>query len=308
MVAALLGCTAWAQTTKAKPKRARLPTWEKFPSDIFFKDAFRESLVGSRPARLGSERAMPKPIDNKPPSGNGHASGSGWSKIVSAETLQDEVKSLRISIEQHVITPGRFSSGDHKEVRREFSELAALFAVIAEFDGRVRWTKEAPTARDLFARAAMNAKVTSVQAFNEAMQRKFDLQELVRGGSLQIAESASGRASWENVCDRGPLMERFTLCYDEGIAQWTASVAEFRSKKARIKHETELLKMFSVILTKEGMEDAGDEDYESYCKQLTAAAEALLRAVEDNDPEAARRAASDVGKCCDQCHGDYRAK
>ena len=213
---------------------------------------------------------------------------------------------LQIGLQQSVTTPGRFSGGGYREVRKQFSELAALFAVIQNYDGQVRWKQQAAQARDAFARAAANAKVTSSQAFNDAKQRKLDCEELVRGGTLASNKPASPENDWENICDRAPLMQKFTGSYDEGLLIWTSNASEFEKNLANVKREAELLKLFAKVLTQEGMEDAGDDDYEAYCSQLGNAADGVLQAVINKDAKAARTATSLVGKSCADCHEDYR--
>ncbi len=299
ILAVLLPFDAFA----AKPKRARLPKWDKFPSDVFFKDAFKEGLVGKRPATLGGAKAKTpsQPTGNEPTK----ESGQLWSELASAQTLEDEIKSLQIAVQKSVTTPGRFSGGGYQDVRRQYTELATLFAVISDYDGKVRWKKEAPIARDAFARAASNAKVTSIQAYNDAKLRKQDLEELVRGGTLTTAKPVSKKNDWSRICDRGPLMERFTGCFDDGLMVWT-SLSEFSKNKLNIKREAELLKLFAVVLQQEGMEDAGDDDYDAYCKQLGTAADKVIQAVRNDDATAAREATSAVGKSCTACHDDYR--
>ena len=154
--------------------------------------------------------------------------------------------------------------------------------------------------------AAANAKVTSTQAFNQAKLRKFDLEELVRGGTLVSSKKSEPDKDWSVICDRGPLMQRFTESFDEGLMIWTSSESEFTKNSANIVREAELLKLFAEILQRDGMEDAGDEDYDSYSQELSKASDAVLRAVRDKDAKAARVATSLVGKSCTQCHEDYR--
>ena len=289
----------------AKPKRAALPKWDKFPSDIFFKDAFQEGLVGPRPATLGGATKSSSSNEPKSPTGN-TSTGFAWSQVVSPETLEDEVKSLNLQVQKSVTTPGKFSGGGYQDVRRQFTVLATLFAVIANYDGKVRWIDQAPHARDAFARAAANAKVTSIQAFNDAKQRKLDLEELVRGGTLNSNKPASKENDWERVCDRRPLMQRIETGYREGLEIWAGKPSAFEANLAKVKREAELLKLFGVVLMREGMEDAGDDDYDAYCRQLVDAADAMVRAAQDKDAAAAKAANGRINKSCVQCHDDYR--
>ena len=300
----VVSCTLGQEISR--PKRAKLPKWETFPSDVFFRDAFQEGLIGTRPAKLGGVSPWGSPTRTQKTEAS-NAAGVAWNRLVAPETLEDEVKSLHLAVQKTVTTPSQFSGGGYQDVRRQFTELATLFAVISEFDGKVRWKQESPLARDLFARAAANAKVTSIQAFNEAKQRKIDLEELVRGGTLTSSTPTEGKNNWERICDRAPLMERFTACFDEGIVIWSANPNSFKQNLNNLKREAELLRVFAAVLTQAGMEDTGDADYEAYCRQLGKAAEQVLNAVESNDPAAAREAASEVGKTCLQCHDGYRA-
>jgi hypothetical protein len=270
-----------ANDEKSTAVRAPLPAPEAFPVDVFFKDAFREALVGDRPSRLGQTGSpSANPIRRLAPTKSGD--GSEWSILVSAETLESEVKALQMSVDQNITTPARFSSGGFEVARREFSELAVLFAVIGEFDGKVRWHDQAPLARDRFARAAANAKVSSPQAFQ------------------------ARSTDWAHVADRRPLMERFAFRYDEGIQKWAANATEFSEHKAAITREAELLRMFATVLTRDGMEDAGDEDYDAYCRELVSATDDLLEATRVEDYAAARAAAGKIGQACSRCHEDYR--
>ena len=303
LLSVLLASTASAQPA-AKPKRAALPKWEKFPSDIFYKDAFKEGLIGPRPATLGGQTKSTYP--DKPNPDNDKPAGFAWTQVISPQTLEDEVKSLNLQVQKSVTTPGKFSGGGYQDVRRQFTELATLFAVIANYDGKVRWIDEAPHARDAFARAAANAKVTSIQAFNDAKQRKLDLEELVRGGTLNSNKPTIKENDWEKVCDRRPLMQRIETGYREGLEIWAGKASSFEANLAKVKREAELLKLFGVVLMREGMEDAGDDDYDAYCRQLIDAAEAMVRAAQDKDAVAAKKANGLINKSCVQCHDDYR--
>ena len=287
---------------QSKPVRARLPSPESLKTDIFFQDAFAEGLRGARPAKLGMSSAVnASRVAAKPEA----PAGFQWSTVVSARTLEDEVKSLQIQLQQTITTPGKFSGGGYLKARSMFTELATLFSVIHQYDGKVRWKPDAALARDLFTRAAANTKTTSIQAFNEAKNRKFDLEELVRGGRLVSEKKAKSDGDW-SLINRAALMQRFTQSYDEGLAIWTRNTDKVAEYKSDIERESELLMMLSRVLTQNGMEDGGDEDYATYSRKLEESANDVLEAVRANDPEAARLAASAIGQACTACHEDYK--
>src|SRR5205823_10891788 len=107
----------------------------------------------------------------------------GWSGLISAATIEDAIKSLKQQVDKEVTTLSDFKGKGHKLARRDYSLLAMLFGIAAEYEGDVRWKKDAAVARDAFARSAANFKVATDQAFNEAKARKEELTELVSGSA-----------------------------------------------------------------------------------------------------------------------------
>ena len=115
------------------------------------------------------------------------ASGFAWSKLISSETLEDEVKSLQKQVSENVTTPAKFKGGGFKAGRKQFTELALLFGIIAQYDADVRWKDKAIGVRDLMGRAGQNCKVGTDASFAEAKLRKDDLEQLVQGASINAS-------------------------------------------------------------------------------------------------------------------------
>src|SRR5207253_5131979 len=87
----------FAQTKAPKAvKRVQPPKFSK--TDPFYADAFKEGLVGERPADLGKAAAVAtgSTVANSsaPAAGSGGpaASGAGWSRLISATTIEDSIK------------------------------------------------------------------------------------------------------------------------------------------------------------------------------------------------------------------------
>jgi len=229
-----------------------------------------------------------------------------WSEIISQTTLEDYIKSMKLQVDENITSPGRFAGRGYKVSRRQFSMLAMLFAVVAEYDDEVRWQEYAPTARDQFARVAANSKVGTIQVFNEARQRKEDLQSLVGGGAIPLRPQSEAAATWENVCDRSPLMQWFDAIHSDKILPWTGSVREFNSHKEELLREAEMMAMLATILSKEGMEDGLDDGYTEFCETLKAAALDIVIAVQLNNQQQAQTAAGVITTSCSDCHDFYR--
>ncbi len=141
-----------AGSDQKKEQFAAPPTkWDSRVNDVFFPDA-RAVLVGPRPPALtASVTGTAQKIAGASPSSNsagGMDTGTAtWSKLISADTLQDEVKSLAPLLADDVKTQQGFLGGGYKKSRRTLSLLAAAFAIVNEYDGDVRWKNQAARAR-----------------------------------------------------------------------------------------------------------------------------------------------------------------
>lgn len=287
-------------------RRARHPDWQDVPSGIFFEDAFRDGLTGPRPKVRGAKTGKRNSQPDTKPSEAAESSGFAWSQLISASTIENEIKAIKPRVEDSVKTAGHFKGRGYLEARREFSIAAVLFAIIADYDGEVRWKKSAPIARDALARVAANAKVGTTPVYREAKQRILDLDDLIRGSTL-AGNPNWDAIDWGELFDRGPLMLRLEQSHQERLAKWLASKREFNAQRERIVHEAELVAMLAQVLATEGMQDADDDEYTSYCEMLREASQAVIDAVNRNDYDSARQSAGEIYKSCSECHELYRA-
>jgi hypothetical protein len=285
-------------------KRARPPKWSKEVLDVFFEDA-RTELVGTRsnygePTAIGSTNSTPLPADAA-----GATPGSGWSKLIDAETIETEIKRLGQSIAKEVTTPTAFKGGAFEDCRRDFSVLAALFAIVAEYDGEVRWQDSAAGLRELFARAGRNCKVGNDSTFREAAQRKQDLSDLIAGSrpKLPAAEKA---AKWGEVADLAPLMQRLNAAHEERLTKWLANQREFEQHQVDVRHEAQLVAAIADVIGREGFDYWDEEDYGHHARELREAASDTAAAVELENYEQAQKAVSRATMACAACHELYR--
>jgi hypothetical protein len=311
----LVAPSGWGQTIK---KRAELPKFNPAAKQgIFFDNVFEQGLQGPRPANLGQAPAASQPHGSsaaQPLAANGSSSASGagsaaglhgWSKILSPATIEDEIKALKLSTDQSVTTPTKFQGGDYRTVRRDFSILAMLFAIIAEYDGDVRFKDSAAAARDAFARTAANAKVGTSQVYNEAKQRRDQLTDLLNGSKIE-GERGEPKANWAEVVGRAPLMQRLEFAFDGKVQPGTSNPNEFKANASELRQNAEIIAAIAEVLKQEGMEDAGDETYDEHCDTMKKAALEIVDALKNNNQDAAAKAAGQIGQACSQCHESYR--
>jgi hypothetical protein len=294
---------------KAKASRALPPRWPKAVTDVFFTDA-REKLIGERP-NYGTATIAVTNTPGPSNSGSGDAAESAassfaWSKLISRETIEDEVKSLQKEVSENVTTPAKFKGGGFKAGRKHFTELALLFAIITQYDNEIRWKDKARGIRDLMARAGYNSKVGTDATYTEAKLRKDDLEQLVRGGSVNAPEG-NPDAKWDKIADRSPLMQRLEQAQQQGVAPWTANSGEFNKNADAILREAELIAAIAEAIQQEGFEFSDDETYAGFARQMRDAALEVVGAVKSKNYDAARAASGNLEKACSGCHEGFRS-
>lgn len=287
-----------ATTTAAEPpKRAAPPTWTPDVVDAFFPDA-REALEGERPtsASAASAEITEAEADDD---------AFSWSRIVSAETLDTEVKRIASSLTEPLASATAFKAGGNKQCHNAFSLLAVLWAVVEEYDGEVRWQRDAAALRDSFSRSARTSRAASDQAFADAAARRTELDDLIRGGKV-----ASGNAAavehWSDIALRKPLMQRMQTAVQERINPAMSDAPTFARAAVDVQHEAQMLALLAEVIRREEYEYWDDDMFNEYADELRDAAAELSRAASANDYEAARTAAGRAAQACVACHDGYR--
>jgi hypothetical protein len=305
--AVVVACCAAAMLLAAEPRKKHEgvspPTWSADDLNAFFPDA-RTKLVGARPDYQKAQAVAAKNGSGDANSAQAKSAG-GWSKLIDAETIETEIKRIPPSLAKATKSPSEFKGGGYKECRRDFSLLAMLFGITAEYDGDIRWQDASPALRDLFSRAGHNCKAGSDQTFQDAIQRRQDLTDLIAGTRPKTKE-AERKADWPKVADRPPLMQRMNVAHEDRLKKWLASKDEFTAHHDDAKHESQLVAAIADIIGHEGFEYADDEKYAKWAKDLRRAAADVSAAVETDNYDQAREANNRMTKACADCHESFR--
>ena len=270
--------TVWLYAQgKQQIKRAKLPDFKNRQDlKIIFFDNPQARLNGPRQintAPMNTAGANPvNPTDGN----NGGPSVTGeWASLISNTTLEDEIKATKLEIDKVVGIPGKFKGGDYQFARLHFSTLAAMFGVIAEYDGDVRWKQQALGARDAFGKVAANCKVGTDASYNESKLRKADLEDLVGGASPDLKPNPDD-FTWGKLMDRAPIMQRLEIALEERLKPQTSDAGAFEDNVESVMHEAELVAAMAEILMKPEMEDGEDEDYMSFSNRMKAAGREIV--------------------------------
>jgi cytochrome c556 len=309
LVAALLVIQSPAMPTPQDERRVKKVTRVKRPvfkerdwDGIYFKDLFKDALVGDRPEKAAPDPKVPAAVAEAGPSAS--ATKFRWSTIIGRETLEDEIKRVANQLNSEITTPIKFKS-EYAQAHQSFSMLSMLFAIVHEYDDEVRWKKFAPDAQASFQRAAASSRVGTIQAYENCKRKKQDLTEMVRGGNFIGGEEVPETLNWGAVIDRSPIMERLEAA-NQNLKQMTANEREFTSELAKLVHESQIVAATALILTQENMTDADDDGYRDFAMAMHEAAMEIVQAAKNQDFESATRAANRLNQSCDDCHSEWR--
>ena len=292
------------QTSKTQPprriKRVAKPVFEDEQGEgVFFKDVFEEALVGKRPPVPSASS-----LASNASAGADDSAGKTWSRLISAATLEDEVKSLQQNLSRDLTTASRFRS-DHTKIQKSFEQLSLMFGVIREYDAKVRWKADAAVAQRSFETAAVAARAGDETGFASSMRSTEDLVQLVRGDRFPGKAKPPEKLDWSSVTGHSPIMKRLQELQDE-VKAATSNEKEFKKQQPRIVHTAELIALLAEAVQQEDMDYADDEDYVAYAKQMSAAASAAAKASRNNNYQSLSTAINGVGQSCAACHGDFR--
>ncbi len=306
-VLVLVGVSVIIPHVRADERRAPKPEVDPATlKGIFFSD-INDAFRGEKPT-IASVRATAPPV--APPSAGATSSETAvtgnelWSGLISPQSLEDEVKRVKLEFDGVVTTPGAFNSGGYLDARLHLTVLASLFAVINQHPAEVRWKDQAAAARDLISRTAFNCKAGSTQVYNEAKLRKGDLQDLVAGSGL-ASKDAEEETDWTMIADRSPLMEYAETLID-ALEDGARDEGTIKKETDLVKRNSELLAVLGEILAQEGMDDADDEDYAKLSRDMTENGKGVTAALSRGDFDAVRVGVSKIRQKCDACHEQYR--
>jgi cytochrome c556 len=293
----MLGVVAGIALAQTPAERAAPPAFTDADVEPFFPDA-REALVGERPSAANS--ATQAASDNV-----AEAGVFEWSRLVDGDTLATEVKRIATNLAEPLASPAAFKSGGNKVCRGEFAMLAVLFAVIEQYDGDVRWQREAAALREASSRVSDTCRTASDQSYAAASRLRDDLDEMIRGGRL-ASTSAKPLEKWNQLADRTLLMRRMEQGMQNGVNPRLADAKSLAKAAADVRHEAEILALLADVIRREEYDYWDDETFTGYSQKLGSAASDLARAAADGNYEAARAAAGAVTNACAACHDGYR--
>lgn len=298
----ILGSRQFSGRRQPAPRAEQLPT-----SKIIMPDAF-ELLDGQRPD-FAAESAAAQTATLSATGTTPQASSTGWSQLIAASTLTDEIKDAELILRTITATQTSYS-GNISSAIDAFSIVAVAFGLIAvhddrEGDIRSSWKRQAVELRDRFATVASECDREGSKAYNAAQAGADDLAALIRGESISAKPDKSKPFQWSQLCDRAVLMRRIDRA-DKLITAGTVSVESIEEAQDQLRHEAEMVAVLGELIIQKEFIDWDDQTYREFANSMRDEAVRCREAVGKKQADPARQAAKAIKKTCSSCHSEYR--
>lgn len=304
---ALLAPMVWlaALETQAPRRGARRtaalappPAFRQEELDLFFPDALQR--VGNPPTRRTSALTSGGAAPEAPAARTESRPLAGQNDVLTAETLETEIKAAGAALAAAVRSPTEFRARGFQAARDELTMLAVCFGAIGRQGGASRWREQAVAAELYFLAAADACRQPTPAALRVAQEADARLRELLRGDPIELAAAAAPAA------DFAALMRRLQRAHQDRLAPWTASEASFARQREAAAHEAEIIQLLAQVVAGPDYDVAADWDYQDRARALGAAGAAVRQAASGDSIQALQSVVSQLGQACDRCHADYR--
>jgi hypothetical protein len=287
------------------------------PLDVFFDNPIAESKQAGEVATAAATpvvaattpaAATPMPMEEKPADAPAGASaGAGdWASILTTEDIQEEVKKIRLRLQDNLSAIGKYNAHYNKEIRWDGSGLAALAAIAMVHPDKVSWKAHAGQIRDIASEMASKAKGLGVKPFEDTKKEFEKIDGLLGGNPPPDLAPAAENVTFSDVANRRNLMHCLETGADYLRANFQAA-ATFEKEAEDVARSASIVAAYCKVIGTEGYISADEEDYQNFLKPLLDANLIMAKAAKEKDFTAFSEANGRVVKYCSDCHGTYQS-
>lgn len=291
------------------------------PLDVFFDDpisvAKQAGEISSPTSTQAAATGTPAPAEGTPKAPVGpmppaekvtakpEATAEGWNALVSVEDLQDEVKKIRLRLQDNLSSVTKFNSHYAKEIVWDGAGLAALAEIALAHPDKVSWKTHAGQIRDAAKEMIGKSKALGPKAF-EATKKEFEkIDGLLSGNPPPGLPPAAEGVAFSDVAPRKHLMQ----CIQEGYESLRANYQAANSlekKSEEAAHTASIVAAYSKVIGTDGYNSTDEDDYKTFLKALLEANLTMAKAAREKDFDAFTKANGPIPKICSDCHLIYK--
>ncbi|VAX36678.1 hypothetical protein MNBD_PLANCTO02-112 [hydrothermal vent metagenome] len=283
------------------------------PYDVWFKDPIAIAGNGTPVAIVKTtpqtnqtpSETIPK-ITPKPKTTSPQPSGGkvDWKKVIPAEVLNDEVKSIRNRFTGKLKTVGTYNRS-YLEFKPFCVSMAVLSEIASEHSGSLRWKKNAKLVRNLSAQMISEKLRSGAKSYKQIRIPFEQICDTLDGSPPSGLKKPSDEDSFSDVADMGDVMKRMEMLI-KFLKDNAGNENTFKKYQDDLKHRAYILAALTKAMNSEGYGNSDDEVYTKYTNNMVKACVAMAVAAESDDFAAFEKAMPQVNQSCIDCHTAYR--
>lgn len=229
---------------------------------------------------------------------------SEWKRLLTADVLDAEVKSIRNDLAASLQSIGKYNA-KYAEIQMKGATLAAVAEIASEHPDAVRWKTSALYIRDIGAKIAASADKVGGESFQKTKRTFESLTGILDGNTPSGLEEPTTSESLAEFADRGGLMKRMESAL-EWLKKDIASEQSLKNNAAKVEHEAGLLGALGRVISGKGYPMTDEEEFIRHAKEFIESSAELSRSGTAGEYPAFSNARDRVQKKCDECHQTYR--
>jgi hypothetical protein len=247
-----------------------------------------------------------KPATTEGPAPPAAAGGGEWASLMSSEVLADEVKQIRLRMNQ-ALAQVTLYNGRYKEIiAPDGAELAALAGIVTltKPEG-ISWKDNAHLVREFAGQVSSSAKGLGQGPYDATKLAFENVDGLLNGTKpAKIPEGIPATMPFNEIVTTKQIMKR--LQRTEDALKAASSEALFKKEVETVVREASVLAVLVKVVSTEGCASADEEEFQKFAKDTILAAQDMVAAAKSDNYSAFEDGKNRMLKKCSECHLSYR--
>jgi cytochrome c556 len=232
------------------------------------------------------------------------AGATDWSTLITTDTIQNEVKSIRNELTRIMTSVGSYNR-DFASVQILGSTLAGLAQIGHEHSGTLPWKQKAILLRDLAGKVSSGASGVGRDPYDKVLLPFEQIIVILDGGNPSNAPAPDEKASVASSADREWIMRRMQKSIDV-LKTSNQNEPAFKGQKEQASAELQFLASMGMLLRAPDYVYADEKIYQDYMKTMSDIGVAARSATDAETFAAFQEQFNKMNQVCTDCHKQYR--
>ncbi|MBC8289417.1 MAG: hypothetical protein H8E37_03780 [Planctomycetes bacterium] len=287
------------------------PNVDGIPLDVFYPDPLvvaseTGTVVASNPTTEPGT-ATPETTTTEEPVLEPPATGKvTWDKIITVDMLKGEMKSVRLQLQQRLMTLASYNSS-YLEIPVFGSTLGLMAEVARRHPGDVSWKDDAKYIRVLSAKmteVCSSAAARGRKSYDEVNESFLKICSILDNNSPAELPEADDEADLLDVAEMGYLMKRMKRAM-EWMQNNTGSEESFKENAELAGREVSVIAAIAQAIKDESYGYGEDGEFKGHATEMGGNASEMSKAAKGGNFNEFDQLRSKVDQKCTQCHMTY---